>query len=45
MFTRQLDLGATRKVQKGCTKNNIKLGRNSDVKKIPVKLQHGTCNC
>ncbi len=45
MFTRQLDLGATRKVQKGCTKINIKLGRNSDVNKIPVKLQHGTCNC
>ncbi len=29
---------------KGCIKINIKFGRNSDVKKVLVKLQHGTCN-
>ncbi len=34
----------TLKVQKVCIKINIKLGRNSNVEKIPVKLQHGTCN-
>ncbi len=35
---------ATLKVEKGCIKINIKHGQNSDVKKIPVKLQHGTYN-
>ncbi len=44
MFKRQLDLELHWKVKKGCVKINIKLGRNSDVKKIHVKLQHGTYN-
>ncbi len=35
---------ATLKVQKRCIKINLKRGRNCDVKKILVKLQHGTCN-
>ncbi len=35
---------STLKVRKGCIKINIKLGRNSDVEKTPIKLQHATCN-